>query len=252
LPRSTRGCPCACGPQAACLDTVGKFSLAAKADGYVVTLVPPESYYDITTGLFDLSLLHAYPEGPASFKYHGHSAYAYLQSRYGGSARTPTFDLVMIQVCASRARVHSECGGGAHTHSRGSQLYETYSHAHFNITSLGQSAEDYLSAWIPRVYDGWAVEFSSCPDVAWASAVVVTPQSQVVVGLANGWADSARSLLIWPADVGTAYSRLAAAGRAPRGFMFWDISDEGAVPKGFSQPLWMAKGLNAFMHVRSE
>ena len=87
--------------QAACLDTVGKFSIAAKADGFIVTIVPPESYYDITTSVFDLSLLHAYPEGPASFQYHGHSAYAYLQSRYGGGVASPTFDIVMIQVRAS-------------------------------------------------------------------------------------------------------------------------------------------------------
>ena len=26
--------------------------------------VPPESYYDVTTSAFDLSLLHAYPEVP--------------------------------------------------------------------------------------------------------------------------------------------------------------------------------------------
>ncbi len=34
-----------------CLNIVGQFSQMAKADGYIVSLVPPESYFDPTTGL---------------------------------------------------------------------------------------------------------------------------------------------------------------------------------------------------------
>ena len=44
------------------LDLVGGFSQLAKADGYLVTLVPCESYLDPTTSLFDASLLWPYPE----------------------------------------------------------------------------------------------------------------------------------------------------------------------------------------------
>jgi hypothetical protein len=44
----------------ACIDLVGTMSQAAKAAGYVVSLVPPQSYWDITSATFDLSLLHSY------------------------------------------------------------------------------------------------------------------------------------------------------------------------------------------------
>ena len=44
----------------ACIDLVGTMSQAAKAAGYVVSLVPPQSYWDVTSGTFDLSLLHSY------------------------------------------------------------------------------------------------------------------------------------------------------------------------------------------------
>lgn len=57
-----------------CMDLVGTMSQAAKADGFIVTLVPPQSYFDVTTPLFDLSLLHAYPEYHPTFAYHGYNA----------------------------------------------------------------------------------------------------------------------------------------------------------------------------------
>jgi hypothetical protein len=49
-------------------------SQAAKAAGYLVTLVPPQSYFDASTSLFDLSLTHAYPDYHGDFFYHGHNA----------------------------------------------------------------------------------------------------------------------------------------------------------------------------------
>jgi hypothetical protein len=44
------------------LDLVGEMSQLAKQDGYIVSMVPPESYLDPTTSEFDGSLLHSYPE----------------------------------------------------------------------------------------------------------------------------------------------------------------------------------------------
>lgn len=60
-----------------CLDFVGKFSQLAKADGYRVSMVPPESYWDVSSPLFDLSLRHNYPYADGwntNFYYHGRSA----------------------------------------------------------------------------------------------------------------------------------------------------------------------------------
>ena len=36
-----------------------------------------------------------------------------------------------------------------------------------------------------------------------------------------------------------------------KGFAFWDIADEGAASIGRpNEPVWLAKGLNSFMHIR--
>lgn len=218
----------------ACLDTVGIFSQMAKADGYIVSIVPPESYFDVSTSVFDRSLLHAYSDCETTFTYHGHNAYTYLQSRYGtlpGKSSALTYDFISVQ------------------------LYESYSHAWCNITGATgrtpQPAADYLAAYIPQLYSGWTVDFSSDPALNWPSQKVSVAQTQLVIGLANGWSDGSRALLIWPAFVGEAYARLSAQGLAPRGFMFWDIGDEGKVPGGYSEPLYLAAGLNAFLHTRS-
>lgn len=43
---------------------------------------------------------------------------------------------------------------------------------------------------------------------------------------------------------------MQASGVPPRGFVFWDVGQEGLVPPGQTQPLFMAEGINAFLHTR--
>ena len=89
---------------------MGEMSVAAHKDGFLVTLVPPESYLDASTSDYDRSLTHSYPEPwHPEFKYHGHNVYAYLLAKY----KLATFDLIDIQ------------------------LYETYSHATYFIDQVG-------------------------------------------------------------------------------------------------------------------
>ena len=136
-----------------CLNLVGQLSQLAKADGYIVSLVPPESYFDPTTGNFSRSLLFDYPEWAplVSFYYHGRNAYAYMFSRYGESTlnglTVPTFDFVTFQ------------------------LYETYSHADYNITVAGMPGSEYLVNIVNRFIDGWMVEFAMDPSVDYPSKV---------------------------------------------------------------------------------
>lgn len=217
-----------------------------------MSLVPPESYLDPTTSLYDRSLLHAYPEWQPNFTYHGHNAYALMVSKYGNTTVTtastaddaaaaaptvvPTFDFVSIQ------------------------LYESWSHADYNVSGAPpaqrQTAAQYLINWVPRVINGWFVDFSSDPASNWPSQNVSLAPSQLVIGLANGWAGgpaggpAPKSILIMPEDAGTAYAALEAVGMAPRGFVFWDITDEGDVPPGQSQPLYLSAGINAFLKTR--
>ena len=42
-----------------------------------MTLVPPESYFDVSTGLFDLDLHHEYPEWTADFQARGLPPFRY-------------------------------------------------------------------------------------------------------------------------------------------------------------------------------
>ena len=210
------------------LDTlaiVGGVSQLAKADGYLVTLVPAQSYFDVSSPAFDRSFSHADPAWHPDFFYHGANAYAYLFARYGGSA---TFDAVTIQ------------------------LYESYSKAGYNVSILGQRPADYLAAWARQLAAGWVVAFSSAPELGFPSQRVVLPPAQLVIGLANGWAGGAgapKALLIMPEEVGAAWAALGPAAR-PRGAAFWCIQSEGAVPPAQGAPLFLAAGLNAFMGIR--
>ena len=98
------------------LDLVGEMSQLAKKEGYIVSIVPPESYLDCTTNKFDNSLLHSYAEWEpiVDFKYHGRNAYAYLLAKYG----TSTFDVVTVQ------------------------LYESYTHLLYNMTQAPHRRPD--------------------------------------------------------------------------------------------------------------
>jgi hypothetical protein len=219
-----------------CLDLMGTMSQLAKKDGYIVSMAPAESYLDVTTCLYDRSLTHNYPEWETlqpNFHYHGRNVYGYLLSSYGQTNTAagtdseiivPTFDFVSIQ------------------------LYESYTHAVYNVSILGTPSSDYLIQYIPLLYRGWDVDFSNSSVTTHLSI----PPTQLVIGLANGWADGTKSLLVWPEEAGVAYEHLKQFNLQPRGFMFWDIADEGRVVSGTTRELWMASGLNEFLHVRSK
>jgi hypothetical protein len=217
-----------------CLDLMGVMSQLAKHDGFIVSMAPAESYLDVTTSLFDQSLTHNYPEWETlqpDFRYHGRNVYGYLYATYGLTDITtslsahqfviPTFDFVSIQ------------------------LYESYTHAVYNVSILGTSPSDYLIQYIPLLYHGWDVFFNST-----LPTHISIPPTQLVIGFANGWADGTKSLLVWPEEVGVAYDHLSQLSLQPRGFMFWDIADEGRVVTGTDRELWMASGLNEFLHTR--
>lgn len=137
---------------------------------------------------FDRSLLHNYAEWEPivpNFNYHGMNAYAYILERYGkcASAADPavqqnTFDFVTIQ------------------------LYEGYSHAEYNTTQLHIPVADYVAKWVPRVLAGWDVDFSTDTDLQYPYVKKVqVEQTQLVVGLSNGWAGDGKFFLMYPDEV---------------------------------------------------
>lgn len=209
---------------------MGEMSQLAKRSGLIVSMAPAESYMDPSSSIFDHILLHNYPEWEElqpDFHYHGRNPYAYIYEKYGAMEDgTNTFDFVSIQ------------------------LYEGYSHALYNITISPQvSPSEYLISFVNLVSSGWIIETGNQA----SEAIVKIPPSQLVIGLANGWADNRKFLLIWPEDLEDGYNALNLAGFNPRGFMFWDIADEGIStmdPSGEMRPFWMARGLNRILRTR--
>lgn len=214
-----------------CLDAMGTMSMAAKAAGYIVTMVPPESYLDPTTAVFDRSLQHAYPEWHPEFLYHGHNCYALLQSKYGtvelpGNGRVATFDLIDIQ------------------------LYESWSHAGYAIDVAGVPAADYLERWIRLVLAGWNVDFSADPSVQWPSQRITIAPEQLIVGFSFGSSGgSGKSVYISPEDAGKAWAALPPT-LQPRGAMYWNMQIDGGSANGTHHNVSLAKGFNEFLKTR--
>jgi len=213
------------------LNRMGEISQLAKAEGYIVSLVPPQSYLDVGTSLFDQSVIHD-PSWEANFPYHGYNTYAPVAVKYAtttlsSGAVVPTFDFIDVQ------------------------LYEGWSRANYEINKSGNASE-YLVGFVQAMVKGWYIDFASDPAIGLPSQNYKVAQSQLVIGLANGWTlkDGANEfVLILPKDLEIAYNELDHMGIAPRGFMFWAIEDEGDQVNG--TPFYLASGLNAFLKIRS-
>ena len=210
------------------LNLVGIFSTLAKNDGYVVSMVPAESYLDVSQSLFNRSLLFAYNDGwQPNFTYHGRNAYAYLLARW-----PEAFDLVLLQ------------------------LYETFSHLDYAAQSLLEPPAEYIETLVPNMAAGWWVDFSSDVLLNFSSQRVSVPPHRLLLGFGNSWAQAApgtprngtRVTYVMPEEIAVAHRALGSA--APRGYFFWVIAEEGKVPAGGKEPLFFTPGLNAFLGVR--
>ena len=187
----------------ASLELVGTMSQAAKKAGYLVTMAPPQSYFDVTTARFDLSLCNNDPHYHPDFAYFGHNVYAYLVAKYG----VDTFDLISVQ------------------------LYESWSKANAAVygASPPVAAAKYLEDWATALAEGWVVDFGWIPALGLNSTKVVVEPSRLVVGLANAWAGTlagpgkGKAVLFWPDELETAWSALAKTKLQPRGFMYWCV-----------------------------
>ena len=211
------------------MELVGTMSQRLKALGYLVTLVPPQSYFDVGTQQFGLDLRYA-PADPGyhqEFRYAGRNSYALLEAKYGMTTKGATFDLIDVQ------------------------LYESWSRADYQINGRGVAPEAYLAAWVRAITAGWVVRFDHVPEVGLPATRVSVPPSRLVVGLSFGSGDrSGKSVFIRPAAVGRAFAALPEALR-PRGAMFWNMQLEGSKSNGTEERTSFAKGLNAFLRTRS-
>jgi hypothetical protein len=212
---------------------MGEVSQLAKAAGYIVSLVPPQSYLDYDTRNFDQSVLHA-PSWEPTFRYQGYNTYAPVLAKYGTTSvirngqleAVPTWDFISIQ------------------------LYETYSRANNEINNLKVPVATYLAELVQEMNSGWEVDFTNDPQIGLKTQNVSVPHSQLVIGFANAWAGPrpGKTLLVYPDEAQTAWEELVAKNMQPKGFMFWDIQDEGKDVDG--KPFYLSKGLNNFLKIR--
>lgn len=184
---------------------------------------------DVYQPLFDYSLTHAYLEYPA-FPYHGRNAMAYLMAAYKSA-----FDVVSVQ------------------------LYESWSHANYQISIVQVPAAAFLEGWARQIMHGWYCYFATTSagcDIP--SQWINIPADKLVVGLANAWTGSVKdqakvkALYIDPSEVQSAFYNLNAsnASAVPRGVMFWTISAEGKAIEGSTEPVWFAKEMNKILRIR--
>eukprot|EP00040_Diaphanoeca_grandis_P022546 m.121464 g.121464 ORF g.121464 m.121464 type:complete len:400 (+) comp28858_c0_seq2:46-1245(+) len=209
----------------ATLDLMGQLSVLAKHDGYLVAMAPAQSYLDSSTQQFSRRVdFPPHDSWQPQFFYHGRNLYAYLLAEYG----VDTFDFISIQ------------------------LYEGYSTANYGISEINIEPSVYLENFVESVASGWTVDFTSDPGTKHLGRYLIKfDRSKLVIGLANGWTSPPpdKFLLIWPEDCGRAYVEMKRKSLEPRGFMFWNVADEGNIVEKTEPPraLWLARELRPYL-----
>eukprot|EP00929_Paragymnodinium_shiwhaense_P038651 TRINITY_DN20402_c0_g1_i1.p1 TRINITY_DN20402_c0_g1~~TRINITY_DN20402_c0_g1_i1.p1 ORF type:complete len:367 (+),score=8.59 TRINITY_DN20402_c0_g1_i1:66-1166(+) len=205
------------------MNLVLEMSILLKRLGYLLSLVPAQSYLDVTSSEFNLSLRNSYPDYHPEFHYHGMNCYAYFLA----AAPADTFDIVTIQ------------------------LYETWSRASQALHS-GVDPSAYLQTWWAAVSSGWTVDFGNNPDLRIRGKYTVrVDSSQLVAGLSFG-NEVGSSVVFLPDVAGRAYLATPQHNR-PRGFGFWNIAEDyGYGPiwlNGTQRNISLSEGLNKYLHV---
>eukprot|EP00578_Thalassiosira_sp_NH16_P000238 CAMPEP_0181134958 /NCGR_PEP_ID=MMETSP1071-20121207/32367_1 /TAXON_ID=35127 /ORGANISM="Thalassiosira sp., Strain NH16" /LENGTH=441 /DNA_ID=CAMNT_0023221515 /DNA_START=408 /DNA_END=1733 /DNA_ORIENTATION=- len=227
------------------LDVMADFSVEAKRRGMVVSMAPAESYLDATIatapgrrssgsidGEFSLAL-NLPPRSWSSDRYHatdedrelirqtgfshaGRQCYAYVLARAGSD----TFDWIAVQLYESyspfahdvvrRRRTLDQRGVEEALMTRVRGLVEGY-------TVTGMPPSSSLSLSTDENFSSSSLEYE-----------VKLRASQIVLGIANGWADGVKVCKVEATAVRSAFeSTMAEYGEGFLGVMFWTIEEEG-------------------------
>jgi hypothetical protein len=178
-------------------------------------MAPAESYLDPTRNGFDLSLRHEYEEWIGlipPFPYHGLNVYAYLLAKFGKTkTKTNKIGNNPNPSLSPNDNNRGEEQGGEGEESPTFdfvtvQLYEGFSHAEFNTSVQKERSNEVLVRFVQRMNEGWTVRFSQEKNNGLDDQFVRVPATELVVGLANGWAGDGKFLLIYPEEVSSCYS----------------------------------------------
>ena len=200
------------------LNLMGEFSKLLKKNNYIVSMAPAESYLDVYTNEFSLSLLHNHDEWKnefPDFNYHGRNVYAYLLAKFS----VDTFDFISIQ------------------------LYEGLTHALYKYEKEKIKFGEIIENLIEKYIQGYEVDFSSEKDCDLGKKIIKIDENKIVIGLANGWAKD-KFLFVDEKEIIEGYKYLREKGKDIRGMMYWTIAEEGKIPeydKAEKKPFYMAK-----------
>ena len=199
------------------LNLIGEISKLFHKNNFIVSMAPAESYLDYTNSNFNLSLKNNYSEWEKinlNFNYHGNNCYAYIIDKFG----LEIFDFVSIQ------------------------LYEGFSHANFrylNKEKIGKIFEDLII----NLNNGFYVNFE------YGKKLIKINKEKIVIGIANGWANEIKEkfLFINEDDLIEGINYLKTKNIEFRGFMFWNIFDEGKIiedKNGNKKEFYLSKIIN--------
>jgi hypothetical protein len=149
-----------------------------------------------------------------NFNYHGRNTYAYLLDRYGyytpSTATTGTGATGASGATGATGTTTAATGPGTLPLDSQQktfdfvtiQLYEGYSHAEYNTTQLRRPVAEYIAHFARSVQAGWEVDYSADAELRYPYVHrLVIEKSQLVVGLANGWAGDGKFFLAYPDQV---------------------------------------------------
>lgn len=85
------------------------------------------------------------------------------------------------------------------------QLYESWSHAGFQIDVKMVPANEYLVSWITKALKPFKVDFAQVPGVHLPTQTLTISPRQLVVGFSAGMGNG-KSVFIWPEAMGSAYA----------------------------------------------
>mmetsp|Transcript_19124 Transcript_19124/g.28951 ORF Transcript_19124/g.28951 Transcript_19124/m.28951 type:complete len:362 (+) Transcript_19124:1905-2990(+) len=200
------------------LQIMNDFSIAAKNDGAIVSLVPPQSYLDTTESRYDTNLTHTYLDWHPDFHYRGRNAYAPLLF-----LNDSLYDFVSLQ------------------------LYESWSRCAQAIEQLNESPVTYLIKLVRRLHAGWLIDYRGE-----FIRLSLNPAQKLVLGFSAGSADASiqKSIYISPSEVALAYNSLPYFLQF-RGAMYWNVNLETCYLRNGSQVSCdFAAGFNSFLHVQ--
>jgi len=212
------------------LDLIGGMSKLAKGDGYIVTIVPPQSYLDVENNAFSLYVNLSQSWAP-TFYYHGANVYAYLVAKYD-----QYIDAVLLQVYEGWSRAGYDC----------------------SFTPIGT----YFTNLVHNMtVTGWNVRFSQVPSTGLSDQIIKIAPQKLIIALANGWATpqqapdytEPKTPLFWAEDIQPSWNP-----NLYRGYGFWVVENEGDSVKKYNSSsktyynynLYLAKDLNNFVKAR--